>query len=134
MTKKPIRVGVLGAGGRMGQAIIGALSDWPGLTLAGAVERAGHASCGRPAGPGHPETLTICSNVGAIAHKCDVLIDFSVPAALAVSLEAAQELRDPALLPSLTEIQAQFGDEGDDDFKGKLQDALEACRPSTKQS
>jgi HEAT repeat protein len=52
----------------------------------------------------------------------------------ALSLEAAQELRDPALLPSLTEIQAQFGDEGDDDFKGKLQDALEACRPSTKQS
>jgi HEAT repeat protein len=52
----------------------------------------------------------------------------------ALSLEAAQELRDPALLPSLTEIQAQFGDEGDDDFKRKLQDALEACRPSTKQS
>jgi 4-hydroxy-tetrahydrodipicolinate reductase len=98
MTKKPIRVGVLGAGGRMGQAIIGALSDWPGLTLAGAVERAGHASCGRPAGPGHPETLTVCSNVGAIAHKCDVLIDFSVPAALAVSLEAAQEGRCALLI------------------------------------
>ena len=91
MTKNPIRVGVLGAGGRMGQAIIAALADAPGLVLAGAVERAGHASCGQPAGPGHSETLTICSNIGAIAHKCDVLVDFTTPAALAVSLEAAQE-------------------------------------------
>jgi 4-hydroxy-tetrahydrodipicolinate reductase len=93
MTNNPIRVGVLGAGGRMGQAIIARMADWPGLVLAGAVERAGHASCGRPAGPGHPETLTVCSNIGAIAHKCDVLIDFSAPAALATSLEAAEAAR-----------------------------------------
>ncbi|WP_372915647.1 4-hydroxy-tetrahydrodipicolinate reductase [Sandarakinorhabdus sp.] len=93
MTKKPIRIGVLGAGGRMGQAIITSLGDWPGLILSGAVERAGHPSCGRAAGPGHPETLTICSNIGAIAHKCDVLIDFSVPATLYASIEAAQEGR-----------------------------------------
>jgi HEAT repeat protein len=45
----------------------------------------------------------------------------------ALSLEAAQELRDPALLPSLTEIHAQFGAEGDDDFKMKLKDAIKAC-------
>jgi 4-hydroxy-tetrahydrodipicolinate reductase len=77
----------------MGQAIIGALADWPGLKLTGAVERAGHASCGRPAGPGHPETLIVCSNVGAIARNCDVLIDFSAPGALPVSIEAAQEAR-----------------------------------------
>jgi 4-hydroxy-tetrahydrodipicolinate reductase len=93
MTNKPIRIGVLGAGGRMGQAIIAQMADWPSLVLAGAVERAGHASCGRAAGPGHPETLTVCSNIGAIAHKCDVLIDFSVPGALATSLEAAEEAR-----------------------------------------
>ena len=97
MNRNAIKVGVLGAGGRMGQAIIAQLADWPApagqasLVLAGAVERAGHPSCGRAAGPGHPETLTVCSNIGAIAHKCAVLIDFSAPAALAVSLEAAQE-------------------------------------------
>lgn len=105
MTKKPIRVGVLGAGGRMGQAIIAALSDWPGLTLAGAIERAGHPACGRPAGPGHHETLTVCANIGAIAHKCDVLIDFSAPAALAASLEAAQEARC-ALVVGTTGLEA----------------------------
>jgi 4-hydroxy-tetrahydrodipicolinate reductase len=84
---------VLGAGGRMGQAIIAQIAGWPGLALTGAVERAGHPSCGRAAGPGHPETLTVCSNIGAITHHTDVLIDFSAPAALAVTLEAAQEAR-----------------------------------------
>jgi 4-hydroxy-tetrahydrodipicolinate reductase len=98
MTKKPIRVGVLGAGGRMGQAIIAEIAQWPGLKLAGAVERAGHPSCGLSAGPGHPETLTVCSNIGAIAHKCDVLIDFSAPSALAVTLEAAQDGRCAVLI------------------------------------
>ena len=51
----------------------------------------------------------------------------------ALSLEAAQELRDPALLPSLTEIHTQYGGEGDDYFEAKLQGALEACTPETKQ-
>jgi len=51
----------------------------------------------------------------------------------ALSLEAAQELRDPALLPSLTEIQVQWGDEGDDDFKAKLRDAIMACTPVAEQ-
>lgn len=106
MTKKPIRVGVLGAGGRMGQAIIAQIADWPELRLAGAVERAGHPSCGRPAGPGHPETLTVCSNVGAIARHCDVLIDFSAPSALAASLEAAQEGRC-ALVVGTTGLEAE---------------------------
>jgi 4-hydroxy-tetrahydrodipicolinate reductase len=73
----------------MGQAIIDQIAGWPGLALAGAVERAGHPICGRAAGPGHPETLTICANIGAISHKCDVLIDFSSPSALPATLEAA---------------------------------------------
>ena len=90
----------------MGQAIIAQIADWPGLVLAGAVERAGHPSCGRTAGPGHPETLTICSNIGAITHVCDVLIDFSAPSALAVSLEAAQE-GGCALLIGTTGLEAE---------------------------
>jgi 4-hydroxy-tetrahydrodipicolinate reductase len=98
MINKAIRVGVLGAGGRMGQAIIGQLAQWPGLVLGGAIERAGHPSCGLPAGPGHDETLTVCSNIGAIAHKCDVLIDFSAPSALATSLQAAEEGRCTLLI------------------------------------
>lgn len=104
MGSKAIKIGVLGAGGRMGQAIIAQLADWPApagqppLVLAGAVERAGHPSCGSPAGPGHDQTLTICSNIGPVARGCDVLIDFSAPAALAVSLEAAQDSRCALLI------------------------------------
>lgn len=93
MTGKLIRVGVLGAGGRMGQAIITALADRAGLVLAAAIERAGHPACGAPAGPGHDPALVVCSNVGAAARLCDVLIDFTSPAALAATLEAAQDAR-----------------------------------------
>jgi 4-hydroxy-tetrahydrodipicolinate reductase len=83
------QLGVLGAGGRMGQAIIAALADWPGLGLGGAVERAGHPLVGTPLGKPWPESLTICSNTGALAHRCDVLIDFTSPLALAATLDAA---------------------------------------------
>jgi 4-hydroxy-tetrahydrodipicolinate reductase len=98
MNRKSIKVGVLGAGGRMGQAIIAQLADRPGMLLAGAVERAGHPSCGRAAGPGHDATLTVCSNIGPVARSCDVLIDFSAPSALSVSLDAAQDARCALLI------------------------------------
>ena len=50
------QLGVLGAGGRMGQAIIAALADWPGLGLGGAVERAGHPLVGTPLGKPWPKS------------------------------------------------------------------------------
>lgn len=93
MGRNMIRVGVLGAGGRMGQAIITALADWPGLALAAAIERAGHPACGAPAGPGHDAALVVGCNAGAAARLSDVLIDFTLPAALAITLEAAQDAR-----------------------------------------
>ncbi|MFZ4690058.1 MAG: 4-hydroxy-tetrahydrodipicolinate reductase [Polymorphobacter sp.] len=89
MTNHSIKVGVLGAGGRMGQAIIAAIAADPRLALAGAIERAGHAAVGRPIGA----ALTIGSNPGPLAHASDVLIDFTVPAALEATLDAACEGR-----------------------------------------
>ncbi|MDO9490500.1 MAG: 4-hydroxy-tetrahydrodipicolinate reductase [Sphingomonadaceae bacterium] len=88
------RVGVLGAGGRMGQAIIAALAEAPGLKLGGAVERAGHAIVGTKLGAG----LIVCSNPLALAHSCDVLIDFTTPEALAANLEAACESKTPLVV------------------------------------
>lgn len=88
------RVGVLGAGGRMGQAIIAALAEAPGLTLGGAVERAGHAIVGTKLGAG----LIVCSNPLALAHACDVLIDFTTPDALAANIEAACESKTPLVV------------------------------------
>ena len=84
-----IRVGVLGAGGRMGQAIVDAVHAEPALELAGGIERPGHPMCGSKLGDG----LVVCSNVLALAHRCDVLIDFTTPDALRRNLEAAAEGR-----------------------------------------
>lgn len=88
------RVGVLGAGGRMGQAIIARLAEVPGLKLGGAVERAGHAIVGSKLDDG----LIVCSNPLALAHACDVVVDFTSPAALAANLDAAIEARTPIVV------------------------------------
>lgn len=89
MTNSVTKIGVLGAGGRMGRAIISAIAVDPRLVLAGAIERAGHELVGRPVGPPFPATLTYCSNHGPLAIASDVLIDFTSPIALAATLDAA---------------------------------------------
>ena len=93
MNTARIKIGVLGAGGRMGQAIISAIEADPKLRLAGAIERAGHAAVGLAIGGPAPATLTIGSNPKPLAHASDVLIDFTAPAALEATLEAACEGR-----------------------------------------
>jgi 4-hydroxy-tetrahydrodipicolinate reductase len=75
----------------MGQAIIAAIAGDPRMSLAGAIERAGDASVGRPVGTPFPPSLTIGSNPGPLAHASDVLIDFTAPAALEATLDAACE-------------------------------------------
>jgi 4-hydroxy-tetrahydrodipicolinate reductase len=89
MIDRNIKIGVLGAGGRMGQAIIAGIATDPKLVLAGAIERAGHKAVGRPLGPPFGPGLTICSNPGPLAIASDVLIDFTAPAALEATLDAA---------------------------------------------
>lgn len=91
---KIVRTGVLGAGGRMGQAVIAAIAADPRLKLAGAIERAGHPLVGKNLGGG----LTICSNLAPLAHASDVLIDFTTPQALAGTLDAACEGRAALLI------------------------------------
>lgn len=80
-----VKVGILGAGGRMGAALIAAVESAPALQLAGLAERAGHPAVGTKVGA----RLIVCANASAIAHGCDVLIDFTTPEALAGNLEAA---------------------------------------------
>lgn len=82
-----IRIGVLGAGGRMGRAIIDAIFAEPDSVLVGGVERPGHPSCGNVIGDG----LIVCANAAPVAHKADVLIDFSTPDALDEHLRAAMD-------------------------------------------
>lgn len=74
-------IGILGAAGRMGQAIADAALQ-AGLTVIGGVDRQGVAATIA----GHP----IGTDVAALAARCDVLIDFSAPGALHAHLEAAK--------------------------------------------
>ncbi len=89
-----VKLGVFGAGGRMGREIIAAIARNPLVTLAGAVEAAGHPVVGAHLSGG----LVVCSNARALAHTSDVLIDFTVPGALAVNLDAACAARRPILI------------------------------------
>ncbi len=80
-----IRIGVLGVGGRMGQAVVREVQAAADVLLVGGVERPGHRICGSVIGDG----LVVGANAQPIAHKADVLIDFTSPAALAENLRAA---------------------------------------------
>ncbi len=96
---KPIKIGILGAGGRMGATLLAeiaarsalATAKAPVLELAGAIERAGHPGIGLPVSPAYPPSLTLGSNPGPLARAADVLIDFTTPAALEATLDAACE-------------------------------------------
>ena len=96
-----IRIGVLGVGGRMGQAIVSEVQAQADTVLVGGVERAGHGMCGSIIGDG----LVVCANAQPVAHKADVLIDFTSPAALAENLRAAIDGRC-AILVGTTGLEA----------------------------
>lgn len=87
----PTRIAVIGAAGRMGRAIVRAIAEGEGATLAAAVERAGSPELGQDAG--------ILAGVAALgvtvqaqlprAGAADVWIDFSAPAASVANVRAA---------------------------------------------
>jgi 4-hydroxy-tetrahydrodipicolinate reductase len=87
------RIGVLGATGKMGGAIIRAITATPGATLAAAVERAGHPALGQDAGViAAGASAGVPITAGSPANKTDVWIDFSVPAATLVAVKAAASM------------------------------------------
>ncbi|MGQ0558039.1 MAG: 4-hydroxy-tetrahydrodipicolinate reductase [Sphingosinicella sp.] len=72
------RIGIVGRTGRMGQAIAALVEDEEDFVLAGGVERDG--------------------DLAALASSCDVLIDFSAPAALPANLDAAAAAVRPIVI------------------------------------
>ena len=87
------RIGVFGATGKMGSAIIRAIGTTPGALLAAAIEREGHPAIGQDAGvvvSGVSRGVPITA--GPPANKTDVWIDFSVPAATLAAVKAAQAM------------------------------------------
>lgn len=83
-----MRIGIHGARGRMGRALVRAVAEEPGATLAAAVDRPGEAvDAGTLAGL-PPLGLTVADDVAAFA-GCEAVIDFTLPgpsAALAGNL------------------------------------------------
>ncbi len=74
------KIGVLGARGRMGDALLAAIAAQSKAVLSGGTERAGHAELGSPLHPGL--SLLLGDDVAALAAASDVLIDFTSPVAL----------------------------------------------------
>lgn len=84
------RIAIAGAGGRMGQALVEAVLDDPGLVLAAALEVPGSPFAGHDAGErcGRATGVVVDTNVDAAAHAADVLIDFTRPEGTLAHLDA----------------------------------------------
>ena len=80
--KQSIKVGVIGAGGRMERMLIEAVQENPQTTLNAAIERQGSSLVGADAGEvaaiGRLE-VQIVDDLKAVINDIDVLIDFSLP-------------------------------------------------------
>lgn len=108
-------VGILGAAGKMGLALVRAAAAHPGLQMAAAWEQPQHAGLGRDVGDlAGIQTLgvALAPNVLLTDPACDVIVDFSAPqatanlAALAVrsQLQSALVVGTTGLQPAQLEL------------------------------
>ena len=92
--KETIRIGVIGAGGRMGRMLIEAVQDNPQTTLSAAIERQGSSLVGADAGEvaaiGRLD-VQIVDDLQAVINDIDVLIDFSLPDATEKNMQICAE-------------------------------------------
>jgi len=86
----PVRFALLGASGRMGQAVMDAVVGQDGIQVTAALVRPGSASFGKVT---HGLTYT-CDIAQALA-QADVLVDFSLPESTAQALEACLKASKP---------------------------------------
>lgn len=89
-----IKIGIVGAAGRMGQALINACGENDGVSLAAAVERPDSPALGRDAGEiaGLPRCgVTVVDDLAAVIEDIDVLIDFTRPESTLHHLELCRQ-------------------------------------------
>ena len=87
-----VRIGIVGAGGRMGRALIKAVADTDGAVLAAAVEQPNSSLIGQDAGglAGLPASgVAVSGDVASAFRSVDVAIDFTAPAASVEHARAA---------------------------------------------
>lgn len=97
----PLRVALIGATGRMGQALVRAARERTDLAIVAALTRAGSAHLGRDvgelAGVG-PLGVAVVADAGAALAGCDVAVDFSHSPAAASNLAACCAAGKPLLI------------------------------------
>lgn len=97
----PVTVGVAGATGRMGLAILRALGEFPALRLGAALTRPGHAALGVDAGTQAnvgPLGVPITADAAAAARCARVMIAFTRPDALAPLVAACAAARSAMVI------------------------------------
>jgi 4-hydroxy-tetrahydrodipicolinate reductase len=95
------RVALVGASGRMGQALMRAAPHFPQLLITGAIASPDSLALGRDAGQlaGLPvANLPISSDLPAALATADVAIDFSSGEALGATVEVCRSARKPLLI------------------------------------
>ena len=95
------RVVIVGASGRMGQALVRATRELPALRIAAGVASAGSASVGRDLGVVaglEPLGLEVSSDLPAALAGADVALDFSQPHATRANIAACRAARKPLLI------------------------------------
>lgn len=90
----PIRIGVLGAAGRMGRALIEALPGHPGLVLGALFEHAAHPLLGQEIVAGLP----LLADLAGEASRYEVLIDFTRPEGTLAALETCMAHGRPMVI------------------------------------
>jgi 4-hydroxy-tetrahydrodipicolinate reductase len=90
-----MRIGIVGATGRVGTRLVESILDSPGLELAAALVSPGSRHAGRPVAGG---TLVYRPADAAIRSHCDVMIDFSTPAASLAFQELCKALPLPTVI------------------------------------
>ena len=89
-----VKVGVIGAGGRMGRMLIEAVQENPQTRLSAAIERQGSSLVGADAGEVAAIGLInvqIVDNLVSVIDDIDVLIDFSLPEATEQNMQICAE-------------------------------------------
>ena len=82
-----MRIGVAGAGGRMGRRLVQEVTTTEGLTLSAATAREGSALFGKAVAPG----VLATDDAGELFRASDVVIDFTLPGATIAHARIAAE-------------------------------------------
>lgn len=89
-----MKIGIVGAAGRMGRMLIAAIVSTDGASLAGGCEASGHVDLGKDLGAlagVDDQGVVLTSDTRALFDTCDAIIDFTAPVATVAHAALAAE-------------------------------------------